>query len=198
VSALARYPPRRTTRFRWARHTRGGWPDSRTARQVLHGAPSVGQTLLSAAVAVVVVLAVALAAQVLSFSASGDNLSPIGCPARKATDDSPVTRIIFQQLIVTDARPILTQRPHIRKVRECVGRRHPQLPGHPAELFSPGIEARTTFQLLTLLQSVPIVAALQYVGECSRMSKARARNRCANSIAIREDKWGEPCQARRG
>jgi hypothetical protein len=54
------------------------------------------------------------------------------------------------------------------------------------------IEARTAFRLLTLLQSVLIVAALQPVGEFSRVfSKARTRNCFAKSLLILEDEWGK-------
>jgi len=50
------------------------------------------------------------------------------------------------------------------------------------------IEAGTSFTLLTPLRNVPIVAALQSVGEFSRVfSKAPTRNCFAKSILIFED-----------
>ena len=79
------------------------------------------------------------------------------------------------------------------KSREAIMRKHY---GHLA--FHTEIEASTAFRLLTRLQSVPIVAALQSVGEFSRaFSKAPTRNCFAKSILILKDGWGKACVARR-
>jgi hypothetical protein len=68
----------------------------------------------------------------------------------------------------------------------------------PSLLPPSPVEASTAFQLLTPLQSVPIFAALQSVGEFSRVvSKARTRKCFAKSILILEDEWGKACVVRR-